>query len=299
MDYGSCSNDKYVQKTFKLMPKGTIFNIEEFAVHDGPGIRKLVFFKGCPLRCTWCHNPEGISFKRELMVSYGACTQCGKCKIVCDNESCIACGQCITACPQRLRRIVGDVYDVETLAAKLLKGKDVLINSGGGITFSGGEPLAQAEFLLNLIPKLKPLHIAIETSGFANEMVFLKVISQVDLVMMDIKHTDTAIHKKFTGVDNHTILRNLNLLCASGRPFLIRIPLIPGVNDSRENMEETAKLLVNAKNLLGVELLPYHKTAPAKYGMLNKTYNPGFDVDQEVMIHTDVFEKYNIKINRL
>ena len=281
------------------MEKGTIFNIEEFAVHDGPGIRKLVFFKGCPLHCSWCHNPEGISFKRELMVSYGACTHCGKCEAVCENGDCKGCGNCISVCPGRLRRIVGDVYDVDTLATKLLKGKEVLINSGGGITFSGGEPLAQADFMIALIEKLKPLHIAIETSGHASEQTFRKVLEKVDLVLMDIKHTDTVVHKQFTGVGNELILNNLNVLCNSDKPFYIRIPLMPGVNDSVENMEKTAQLLVGAKNLLGVDLLPYHKTAPAKYAMVKKEFNPGFDVNQEVVIRTEIFEKYNIKANKL
>ncbi len=281
------------------MIKGSIFNIEEFAVHDGPGIRKLVFFKGCPLHCSWCHNPEGISFKRELMVSNGSCTHCGKCEAVCENETCVACGKCISVCPLRLRRIVGDVYDVDTLATKLLKGKEVLINSGGGITFSGGEPLAQADFMIALIEKLKPLHIAIETSGHTSEQTFRKVLEKVDLVLMDIKHTDTVIHKQFTGVGNELILNNLKVLCNSEKPFYIRIPLMPGVNDTVENIEKTAQLLVGAKNLLGVDLLPYHKTAPAKYAMVKKEYNPGFDVNQEVAIRTEIFEKYNIKANKL
>lgn len=251
------------------MSKGIIFNIEEFAVHDGPGIRKLVFFKGCPLHCTWCHNPEGISFEKELMVS------------------------------KSIRRIAGDEYEAKDLANILLKGKDVLIGSGGGITISGGEPLAQPEFLFDLIDHLKPLNIAIETSGFSNSTVFKKMIEKVDLVFMDIKHTDPDTHKKYTGVSNNQILNNLKILCDAETPFYIRIPLIPGVNDTKVNMENTALLLKDAKKLLGVELLPYHKTAPAKYEMVNRTFNPGFDTDKEVNFWTEPFIANNIKVKIL
>ena len=276
--------------------KGTIFNIEEFAVHDGPGIRKLVFFKGCPLRCTWCHNPEGISFKKELMVSYAACSHCGKCSEVCTHDECIQCGKCVEVCPLRLRKIVGEETEAENLAKKLLKGKEVLITSDGGITISGGEPLAQPAFLFELIEHLKPLNIAIETSGHAKPEVFRKMVSKTDMVLMDVKQTNPDIHKKYTGVDNKLILDNLNFLCRAETDFYIRIPLIPGVNDSPENMEATAGLIKDAKKLKRVELLPYHQTAGAKYPMLKKQYNPGFDVSRKVNIRKDIFEKYNINV---
>ncbi|QGY46496.1 glycyl-radical enzyme activating protein [Maribellus comscasis] len=276
--------------------KGTIFNIEEFAVHDGPGIRKLVFFKGCPLKCTWCHNPEGISFKKELMVSYAACIHCGKCSEVCSNNECIQCGKCVDVCPLRLRKIVGKDYEATHLAEILLKGKEVLIKSGGGITISGGEPLAQPAFLFELIEHLKPVNIAVETSGYAKTEVFQRMLSKVDMVLMDVKHTNPDIHKKYTGVDNAQILNNLEVLCSSDIDFYIRIPLIPGVNDTMENMEETARLIKDAKNLKRVELLPYHQIAGAKYPMLRKQYNPGFDAKRKVNFRKDVFEKYNINV---
>jgi len=280
--------------------KGIIFNIEEFAVHDGPGIRKLVFFKGCPLRCTWCHNPEGVSFKMELMVSYAACIHCRKCEDVCTHkEECIACGECVGVCPLRLRKIAGQEIETKELAKELLKGKEVLTGSGGGITISGGEPLAQPAFLFDLIEQLKPVNIAVETSGYAKPDIFKKMVSEVDLVLMDIKHTDTKIHKKYTGVGNELILDNLKYLCRSATGFYIRIPLIPGVNDTRENMEKIAELIKDAKNLKRVELLPYHQTAGAKYPMLGKEYNPGFDVKRKVNIWREAFEKYNINVTVL
>jgi len=274
------------------MAKGIIFNIEEFAVHDGPGIRKLVFFKGCPLRCTWCHNPEGISFDKELMVSIGRCQSCGRCSSVCINEKCITCGKCVEVCPLRLRKISGQEYEADELALKLLRGKEVLIESGGGITISGGEPLAQPDFLFALIRKLKPVHIAIETSGYAGHEIFRQMVSEVDLVLMDIKHTDPVIHQQYTGKDNRIILENLKYLCRSETDFYLRVPLIPGINDTRENMEETASLIYDAKHLKRVELLPYHLTAGSKYEMLDREYKPGFDVTRKVQIHRDVFNKY-------
>ncbi len=281
------------------MSKGTIFNIEEFAVHDGPGIRKLVFFKGCPLSCSWCHNPEGLSYCKELMISHAACIKCNRCKEICTNEVCIACGKCVEVCPLRLRKIAGREYEAQELAEILLKGKEVLTDSGGGITISGGEPLSQPEFLFDLIDLIKPVHIAIETSGYAEPEIFRKMVSVTDLVMMDIKHTDNLIHKQFTGVSNELILANLGFLCQSDTPFIIRIPLIPGVNDTISNFEQTAVLIKDSKNLVGVELLTYHQTAPAKYQMLGKEFIPGFDTEKKVNIWSDVFEKHNIKVSKL
>ncbi|TAL61549.1 MAG: glycyl-radical enzyme activating protein, partial [Bacteroidetes bacterium] len=279
--------------------KGIIFNIEEFAVHDGPGIRKIVFFKGCPLHCQWCHNPEGISFSKELMIRYDACISCGKCTEVCVNDECIACGKCVDACSLRLRKICGLQIEAKELAEKLLKGKEVLINSGGGITISGGEPLAQPAFLFDLIKRLKPVHIAVETSGYAKNKVFQKMVFETDLVLMDMKHTDSQIHKKYTGVNNRLIIENLKFLCQADTDFHVRIPLIPGVNDTRDNMEKTALLICDAKHLKRVELLPYHKTAGAKYSLLGKNYDPEFNINKKVKIYKDVFKNYNINVMTL
>lgn len=276
--------------------KGTIFNIEEFAVHDGPGIRKLVFFKGCALHCKWCHNPEGISSGKELMVSHTTCIHCGRCVEICSNEKCNGCGKCVGVCPLHLRKICGQEIDGKDLAKELLKGKDILINSGGGITISGGEPLTQPDFLFELIEHIKPINIAVETSGHAASHIFQKMASMVDLVLFDVKHTDTEIHKEYTGVDNYHILENLDFLCCSNTDFYVRVPLIPGVNDTRENMEKTALLVSHAKHLIRVELLPYHKTAGVKYGMMNKYFDPGFDTRKMVNVWKDVFENYNINI---
>ena len=248
----------------------------------------------------WCHNPEGMSFQKELMVSKATCIDCGKCEEVCEHkEKCVACGKCVDVCPLNLRKICGEEYEAKDLAARLLRMKDMLMSSGGGITISGGEPLAQPLFLFDLMTQLKPLHVAVETSGYAKKEIFQEMVSKADLVLMDIKHTDPEMHKKFTGVDNAPILENLKYLCNADTDFHIRIPLIPGVNDTRENMEQTAFLLKDAKHLIQVDLLPYNVVAPAKYAMVGKTFNPGFDTNQKVNIFTDIFKKYNIKASVL
>ncbi|MGM9705855.1 MAG: radical SAM protein [Prevotella sp.] len=247
------------------MKTGTIFSIEEFAIHDGPGIRTTVFLKGCPLRCSWCHNPEGISSYPQPMVKKGVSSVCGT------------------------------VVAAGSLAAQLLKNVDIYKLNHGGVTFTGGEPLRQADFLEEVVSLLKPqVHVAVETSGYVAQETFRRVVSLMDYVLMDVKHTDPAIHKAFTGVDNGLILDNLNWLCQSNIPFVIRVPLIPGVNDTRENMLATMRLIEHAPSLQRVELLPYHKTAGAKYGMIGREYTPGFDVEAVPQVH-NVFEEHGIR----
>jgi pyruvate formate lyase activating enzyme len=282
------------------MVKGIIFDIEEFAVHDGPGIRKTVFLKGCPLKCMWCHNPEGISFTPELMVSRHSCVHCGRCGRVCTHpEGCVNCGECITACPLRLRKLCGTQYSSEDLAGLLLRDVDFLKRNGGGITFSGGEPLAQPQFLLELLERLGGVHKAIETSGYCDPEVFRAVIERLDYVIMDIKLVNSAKHKLYTGVENERIIGNLEFLKACKKAFVIRIPLIPGINDTDENLTATALLLKDAPGLIGVELLPYHKTAGSKYGMLNRVYAPAFDINREVNLHTACFTDRGIPCTAL
>ena len=248
------------------MTSGTVFSIEEFAIHDGPGIRTTVFLKGCPLRCTWCHNPEGQGFEPETMVKKGEKSVCG----------------------ERL--------SPEELASKLLRNEEIFKMNGGGVTFTGGEPLSQAQFLLEVLEKLDGrIHTAIETSGYAPKEVFRMVTDKVDLVMIDIKMVDPKRHKEWTGQSNALILSNLETLIGSGKPFIARIPLIPGVNDGRENLEATAALLEGATGLQRVELLPYHKTAGAKYPMVSREYLPGFDTEVPPRLDTEPFEKRNIK----
>lgn len=275
---------------------GVIFDIKEFAVYDGPGIRQTVFMKGCPLRCNWCHNPEGLSAQPQLMVSAASCTHCGACAAVCQHpDGCVACGQCISVCPLRLRRIAGERLSPQQLADRILENDDYYAAQGGGVTFSGGEPLMQAAFLQQTLDLLPHTHKAIETSGYADADVFNAVVKRLDYVMMDVKLVDDALHQRYTGVSNQKILRNLKSLCQGTLPFVVRIPVIPGVNDSVQNFEATARLIAGAPALQKAELLPYHKTAGAKYEMVGKAYQPLFHTEQPVAIHQEIFSRYQIR----
>lgn len=260
---------------------GVVFDIKEFSVYDGPGVRCTVFLKGCPLRCKWCHNPEGLDPKPQIMLS-ASCSDCGACKIDgctvsggktalqnADTSLCNGCERCVSKCPENLRRVSGKVYTAEELKAKIMKNRVFLAD--GGVTFSGGEPTMQADFLCEMLDIL-PLHRAVQTCGFCSEETFERVLSKTDLMLFDIKHTDSEKHKLYTGVDNAPILRNLDLLIASEKPFIARIPLIAGVNDDHENLGKVAELLKNAKNLIRVELLPYNGAAGAKYTMVGRRY---------------------------
>ena len=243
---------------------GIVLEVEEFAVHDGPGIRTVVFLKGCPLRCTWCHNPEAIAFGSELLPG------------------------------ERGPRVVGEPMSVDDLAARLLRHERVLSGSGGGVTFSGGEPMAQAGFVMAVARAVRPLHVAVETSGQVAPAVFARVVEAMDLVMLDVKHTDPQVHRRFTGRDNRTVLRNLAALCEGPTPFVVRVPLIPGVNDDDANLERTARLVAGAPALRGVELLPYNTMASAKYPRADQVFRPGFDTTQLPRVRRDVFARYEI-----
>ena len=276
--------------------KGLVFDIKQLAIFDGPGIRTTVFMKGCPMRCKWCHNPEGLEFKPQLMVSSNGCLHCNRCVEVCKHhDNCIVCGKCIDVCPLHLRKISGTYYESSELAELLKKDKKIYEMNEGGVTVSGGEPTAQPEFLIELLTKLDGVHRAIETSAFCEQSVFMEILKHLDYVMMDIKLVDPKKHREWTGCDNGRILENLNTLKASGIPFKIRIPLIPGVNDDPDNIRATALLLNGSETLEKVELLPYHTTAGAKYSMVGKEYNPGFDITKKPETHLEIFEKYGIR----
>jgi len=283
------------------MSTGTVFDIKQLAVYDGPGIRTTVFLKGCPLRCMWCHNPEGLSYEPQLMVSVSSCRHCGRCTEACPHHGlrCDACGACVRACPLGLRRICGMRWEAEALAEKLLRDADYLRSQKGGVTFSGGEPTGQPEFLMELLDRLSSLHRAVETSAYCSEAVFSALLQRADYVMMDLKLMDPERHRHYTGVSNEPILENLERLKASGVPFRIRIPVIPGVNDSEENFAATADRLAGAKTLETVELLPYHVTAGAKYEMVGLRYSPEFDGTRAPNLDTEPFRARGIPCTHL
>lgn len=279
---------------------GLVFDIEEFAVYDGPGIRCAVFMKGCPLRCMWCHNPEGLAMHPQRVVTQSLCIHCGACNEVCASPGkCIGCGKCVDVCPKGCIRIAGTRMTAGQVAAKIRKQTKILAMNGGGVTFSGGEVLLQSDFVIAVRKLIPDVHALIETSGFAAEDTFLKLVEVMDMVIMDIKIVDPALHKKYTGVDNTPILRNLEILKRLNKLFRIRIPLIPTVNDTLENMEATAALLEDAEMLEKVELMRYNKAAGAKYSGVGMEYKPDFPEQQEPQIFREPFEKRNIRVDIL
>ena len=275
---------------------GTVFSIEEFSVYDGPGIRTTVFLKGCPLRCSWCHNPEGQEKSSEIVRSPNGCISCGKCEehaVNFDGRTKYT-KESILNCPKNLLRICGEEYEPDTLCRKLLKNEQILKN-GGGITFSGGEPFMQSDFLFECLTLLKgKLHTAIQTSGYCSKDTFEQALTLSDYFLFDIKLVNTLEHIKHTGVSNSHILENFLFLAKSGKNFTVRIPLIPTVTDTEKNISDIAKLLKN-HGIQQAELLPYNKMAGGKYAMTGRKYSPLFDETVEVTPRTEIFSRFGIK----
>ena len=269
-----------------------VFSIEEFSTFDGPGIRTSVFLKGCPLRCSWCHNPEGQSFQNEIIKARSGCVGCGACMEAGGGK---ITEQSIKVCPNNLLRFSGVKYTSEELVEKLEKNFDLLKISGGGITFSGGEPLANSEFLIECLSMLKgKIHTAVQTSGFCDEEIFKKVLELCDYFLFDIKLIDEDKHIKYTGVSNKNILNNFKLLIKSGKKFTVRTPLIPTVTDTKENLTAIAKFL-KEQGVNKIELLPYNKAAGGKYASIGKTFSPDYDENTECNKDTEVFKSNGIE----
>lgn len=254
------------------MSAGIIFDIKEFTLHDGPGLRTTVFFKGCPLRCRWCHNPEGIGFQPQLLVAANGCVGCGLCRRPCDHPECRPFGRCTRICPQNLIRIAGQVITADSLADQLRQQAAALTRDGGGLTFSGGEPLAQPEFLLDLLRQLVNVHTIVETSGYADPADFQQITAACSQMYMDLKLLDSDRHRRYTGVDNARILRNLTWLKNQDKPYVVRIPLIPGINDDPAHLLQIAGWLADARTLPQVDLLPFNPFTGAKYQMAQMDY---------------------------
>lgn len=269
---------------------GRVFSIEEFSTFDGPGIRTTVFFKGCPLRCVWCHNPEGQSGLIEYMKSPNGCTGCGACLAAGERKTgspCL-CEESIVACPNGLVRRVGVDYTPEELAKKLIKNARILQSIGGGVTFSGGEPLVHADFICACAPLLGDLSVALQTSGYADGDTFARVLEVCDFVLYDLKLADGEMHRKYCGVDNAQILENYRTLVKSGKKFVTRIPLIPTVTDTEDNLKSLAQF-ISSCGVDYVEVLPYNKLTGSKYGSLLRTYTPNFDESRENNLGYDIF----------
>ena len=277
--------------------KGLIFAVEEFAVHDGSGIRVNVFFKGCPLRCKWCHNPEGLKNGREIVRNPNGCIHCNICKKVCPSpDKCIGCRRCMIECPQGLIRFSGEEWEADELAEKLGKFSDILAASGGGLTFSGGEVLMQSDFLLELAERTKKFNRIIETCGYGDPDKFREVLKHVDSVYYDLKIMDSEKHEKYTGVPNELILKNAEILFSADVEYTIRVPYIHDINTDEENLRALAQFLRGRKNLKCVELLKYNSMAGAKYKMMGMEFNDFTAPDDDDFKRAaSIFTEYGIK----
>ena len=268
------------------MLKANIFDIQRNSFVDGPGIRTTVFFKGCNLHCQWCHNPESQSFKKQMLFYKDKCTGCGKCREVCPSHlvKCNFCGKCKIYCPSNARKICGKEYTSDEVLAEVIKDKAFYDNSNGGVTFSGGECMLQIEFLTEILKLCKEngIHTAVDTAGNVPWGYFERILPFTDLFLYDIKVFSNEKHEKYTGVSNELILNNLKFLFESGAKIWIRIPIIPTVNDSGDEMKKIKDFLSPYKPQK-IELLPYHRMGENKYSALNMPVTK-FDVPNDELM---------------
>lgn len=269
------------------MLSGTIFDIKRYAINDGPGIRTTVFFKGCPLSCWWCHNPESQSRKAELMYRGNRCTRCGECVNGCpraaislngavatDRSRCDDCGLCAEACYNGARELVGTKMTLAQVMGEIERDVPFFDRSGGGVTFSGGEPLVQSRFLAEVLKMCRQheIHTVVDTCGYAAWDALDRLRSDVNLFLYDLKLIDDRRHKQYTGVSNQLILDNLQRLGAAGAKYVVRIPLIEGINQNENDLREFGEFLSRLENIVHVELMAYHDIAQAKYAALGRKY---------------------------
>ena len=289
------------------MMKARISDIKRFAVHDGPGIRTTVFLKGCTLKCVWCHNPEGISFRPRIAYYENKCIGCGECAAVCkhgahtftdgghryDRSSCALCGECAQHCLGAALTYFGKEVSADELLPALLEDRDFYETSGGGVTLSGGECLAQADFCAELLARLKAegIHTAVDTCGSVPRENFDKVIPYTDIFLYDVKAFDEDVHIRCTGQSNRLILENLRYLDGLGRDIEIRIPYVPGYNDGQ--MEKIAAFLKTLQHVRGIKVLAYHNFAGSKYAALGmeNTLPPVLPTEDEIARAQALFQK--------
>lgn len=267
---------------------GCIFDIQRFSLHDGPGIRTTVFFKGCNLRCFWCHNPESINLQPEIQVYSHKCIHCGRCISVCPQNAihkngisfifsrdlCIKCGRCVDECITNARILAGRTVSALEVMTEIMKDEPFYNDNNGGVTFSGGEPMLQPGFLKTLLIacKEKNIHTAVDTAGNVAFDKFTEIVPYTDLFLYDIKCVDEKKHKQATGANNKKILSNLAALDEIAKEIIIRVPVIPGMNDTQEDMYAIGDLLKNLKKISKVQLLPFHNMAESKYESMGMEY---------------------------
>jgi pyruvate formate lyase activating enzyme len=270
------------------MTTGLVFNIQKYSLHDGPGIRSTVFLKGCSLCCAWCHNPESISARQEIVVGDNRCVVCGECREACPfgevivgdgplpprNEECILCAACVEACPTGARQMIGQKMSPADVLTEVLKDRVFFDDSGGGVTISGGEPLVQPEFLRELLAAVRAegIHTALDTCGFGRIEHLLAAAQFSNLILYDLKALDEDRHRRLTGVSNRLILENLRALDGVHDNIWIRIPIVPGHTDDAAELKGIARLVAKLKHVTQVNLLPFHHTASPKYERLGRSH---------------------------
>lgn len=278
------SSDMFQSNEAELEIKGLVFDIKKYAIHDGPGIRTTVFFKGCPLECQWCHNPESWRALPEHGFRKSRCVACGQCIENCPEEAisiidsrpvtemnkCTLCGRCVDTCITCAREIIGREMTVNEVINEIERDNIFYDQSGGGVTFSGGEPLMQSEFLIGLLNQCqkKRIHTAIDTSCYAEPNIIDLISEKANMFLCDIKHMDSETHKKFTGVGNSLILDNIKLLSTAGKNIIIRIPVIPDFNDDKTNIEATGKFIASLSGVIRVDILPFNSGGKEKSSRL-------------------------------
>ncbi|HTY38377.1 MAG TPA: glycyl-radical enzyme activating protein [Bacteroidota bacterium] len=268
--------------------KGRILNIQRFSVNDGPGIRTTVFLKGCPLHCKWCHNPESIAAESELVLRSDRCVRCGDCFELCKNkaiqrvdggfttsrQTCMTCGDCVDVCSAEAREIAGKEMDQDEVLGEIEKDVIFYEQSGGGASFSGGEPLLQHEFLMAVLElcKKKGIHTVVDTTGFTSPEILRDISRCVDLFLYDLKMLDDKKHREYVGVTNSLVISNLRRLAEWKKKIIVRMPIIPGINDSIADVQQAGEFVASLRAIDEIHLLPYHMSGVEKYSRLGKEY---------------------------